>query len=92
MIKAVIRTLSDSALYLKETVHSHSPLSERRSVADPNRSWNLSSFLSNSWNSQGPNYSKNLPMEVIALIISFVAASSREDLMRLLLVDKRWVI
>jgi hypothetical protein len=97
MIRAVIRTLSDSALYLKESVKESSG---RLSVGtrDLNGSWTLTQLISSPLGLSGYpspgkqiNYSRSLPMEVISLIVAFIAASSkgRATLLKLLFVDKR---
>jgi hypothetical protein len=94
MIRALIRTLSDSALFLKDSVQLSSPLVQRkRNVTEHPNNWSLKSFLSrmSSFTEKKECFMKVLPMEIISHIIKCVAVSpeGNKSLKQLLLLNKK---
>ena len=90
MITALIRTLSDSAFALRDSISSMSSLGDLNPSHSSIHPWSLSKYLGFKRQLQSNATIKMLPLEIISHIISYVACNDKSDLMTLLLLDKRY--
>jgi hypothetical protein len=84
VLRSVIRTLSDSALYIHETLHSRSSsTTSNRGVARRSKKVNLAE------KPDGSKYLSKLPVEIISQILIYLL-NDECDLRELLLLNKRY--
>jgi hypothetical protein len=85
ILRSVIRTLSDSALYIQESLHTRS-WSDR-----PVHGVRKRKIVNLAESPDGSKYLSKLPVEIIFLILSYLAEDPTNDcdLRELLLLNKR---
>ncbi len=82
LLRSVIRTLSDSALYIQETLHS------RSNSNSSDRGARRRKFVNLAESPDGSKYLSKLPVEIIIHILTYLS-NDKCDLLELLLLNKR---